>query len=176
MDSCHYTAPRFQRVSRSRGHEADNRRERNCSTARPCATGTVARNGVARIGNYRVLRIGNKVARSKVVRIGNGAARIRNYRVLRIGNKVARSEVVRIGNRVVRIGNYRVLRIDNKVARSKVVRIGNGVVRIGNYSVDESRTPARASEADISNCRALSWCQSRRRSHWLYRQRARLSL
>jgi hypothetical protein len=111
LDSCHYTAPRFQRGSRSRGHEADNRRGRNCSTARQCA-----RNRVARIGNYRVL--------------------------MRIG-KVARSKVVRIGNRVARIGNYRVL---------------------------------RASEADTPNCRALSWCQSRRRSHWLYRQRARLSL
>jgi hypothetical protein len=96
------------------------------------------------------MRIG-KVARSKVVRIGNRVARIGNYRVLtRIGSKVARSKVVRIGNRVVRIGNR--------------------VARIGNYRV------LRASEADTPNCRALSWCQSRRRSHWLYRQRARLSL
>jgi hypothetical protein len=146
LDSCHYTAPRFQRGSRSRGHEADNRRGRNCSTARQCA-----RNRVARIGNYRVLMRIGKVARSKVVRIGNRVARIGNYRVLtRIGSKVARSKVVRIGNRVVRIGNR--------------------VARIGNYRV------LRASEADTPNCRALSWCQSRRRSHWLYRQRARLSL
>ena len=63
LDSCHYTAPRFQRGSRSRGHEADNRRGRNCSTARQCA-----RNRVARIGNYRVLMRIGKVARSKVVR------------------------------------------------------------------------------------------------------------
>ena len=146
LDSCHYTAPRFQRGSRSRGHEADNRRGRNCSTARQCSG-----NRVARIGNYRVLMRIGKVARSKVVRIGNRVARIGNYRVLtRIGSKVARSKVVRIGNRVVRIGNR--------------------VARIGNYSV------LRASEADTPNCRALSWCQSRRRSHWLYRQRARLSL
>ena len=138
LDSCHYTAPRFQRGSRSRGREADNRRGRNCSTARQCA-----RNRVARIGNYRVLMRIGKVARSKVVHIGNRVARIGNYRDLRIGSKVARSKVVRIDNRVARIGNYRVL---------------------------------RASEADTPNCRALSWCQSRRRSHWLYRQRARLSL
>ena len=97
------------------------------------------------------MRIG-KVARSKVVRIGNRVARIGNYRDLRI------------------VGNYRVLHIGSKVARSKVVRIGNRVARIGNYRV------LRASEADTPNCRALSWCQSRRRSHWLYRQRARLSL
>jgi hypothetical protein len=175
LDSCHYTAPRFQRGYRSRGHEADNRRGRNCSTARQ-----YARNRVARMGNCRVLHIGNKVARSKVVRIDNRVAhnrgaRIGNYRVLHIGNKVARSKVVRIGNRlahnrVARIGNYRVLQIGNKVARSKVVRIDNRVARIRIYRV------LRASEADISNCRALSWCQSRRRSHWLYRQRARLSL
>jgi hypothetical protein len=56
-------ALRFRRGSHSRGHEADNRRGRNCSTARQCR--------VARIGNYKVLRIGNKVARSEVVRIGN---------------------------------------------------------------------------------------------------------
>ncbi len=115
------------------------------------------------------MRIG-KVARSKVVRIGNRVARIGNYGDLHIGSKVARSKVVRIGNRVARIGNYRVLHIGSKVARSKVVRIGNRVARIGNYRV------LRASEADTPNCRALSWCQSRRRSHWLYRQRARLSL
>jgi hypothetical protein len=177
LDSCHYTAPRFQRGSRSRGHEADNRRGRNCSTARQCA-----RNRVARIGNYRVLMRIGKVARSKVVRIGNRVARIGNYRVLMRIGKVARSKVVRIGNRVARIGNYRdlhigskvarskVVRIGSEVARSKVVRIGNRVARIGNYRV------LRASEADTPNCRALSWCQSRRRSHWLYRQRARLSL
>ena len=92
---------------------------------------------------------------------------------MRIG-KVARSKAVRIGNRVahnrVGIGNYRDVHIGSKVARSKVVRIGNRVARIGNYIV------LRASEADTPNCRALSWCQSRRRSHWLYRQRARLSL
>jgi hypothetical protein len=120
------------------------------------------------------MRIG-KVARSKVVRIGNRVARIGNYRVLMRIGKVARSKVVRIGNRVARIGNYRVLMRIGKVARSKVVRIGNRVAhnrvaRIGNYRV------LRASEADTPNCRALSWCQSRRRSHWLYRQRARLSL
>ena len=166
LDSCHYTAPRFQRGSRSRGHEADNRRGRNCSTARQCA-----RNRVARIGNYTVLMRIGKVARSKVVRIGNRVARIGNYRVLMRIGKVARSKVVRIGNRVARIGNYRVLtRIGSKVARSKVVRIGNRVARVGNYRV------LRASEADTPNCRALSWCQSRRRSHWLYRQRARLRL
>ena len=89
LDSCHYRAPRFQRGSRSRGHEADNRRGRNCSTARQCA-----RNRVARIGNYRVLMRIGKVARSKVVRIGNRVAR----------------------NRVARIGNYRVLHIGNKRA------------------------------------------------------------
>ena len=135
--------------------------------------GKVARSKVVRIGN-RVARM-YYLARSKVVRIGNRVARIGNYRVLHIGNKVARSKVVRIGNRVAhnrvaRIGNYRVLHIGNKVSRSKVVRIGNRVARIGDYRV------LRAFEADISTCRALSWCQSRRRSHWLYRQRARLSL
>ena len=97
------------------------------------------------------MRIG-KVARSKVVRIGNRVARIGNYRDLHI------------------VGNYRDLHIGSKVARSKVVCIGNRVARIGNYRV------LRASEADTPNCRALSWCQSRRRPHWLYRQRARLSL
>ena len=115
------------------------------------------------------MRIG-KVARSKVGRIGNRVARIGNYRVLMRIGKVARSKVGRIGNRVARIGNYRDLHIGSKVARSKVVRIDNRVARIGNYRV------LRASEADTPNCRALSWCQSRRRSHWLYRQRARLSL
>jgi hypothetical protein len=172
-------ALRLRRGSRSRGHEADNRRQRNCSTARQCATGTVARNRVARIRNYKVLRIGNKVARSKVVHIGNRVARIRignevaRSKVVHIGNRVARSKIVRIGDRAARIGNYSVLRIGNY----SVLRIGNySVLRIGNYSVDQSRTPARASEADISNCRALSWCRSRRHSHWLYRQRARLSL
>ncbi len=93
LDSCHYTAPRFQRGSRSRGHEADNRRGRNCSTARQCA-----RNRVARIGNYTVLMRIGKVARSKVVRIGNRVRGIGNYRVLMRTGKVARSKVGRRGN------------------------------------------------------------------------------
>ena len=49
------------------------------------------------------MRIGNRVAHNRVARIGN-------YRILHIGNKVARSKVVRTGNRVARIGDYRVLR------------------------------------------------------------------
>ncbi len=166
LDSCHYTAPRFQRGSRSRGHEADNRRGRNCSTARQCA-----RNRVTRVDNYRVLMRIGKVARSKVVRIGNRVARIGNYKVLMRIGKVARSKVVRIGNRVARIGNYRDLCIS--VVRSRVVRscvsvMGSRVSVIIVFCVHPKRI-----HRTVGHCLGASL---RRRSRWLYRQRARLSL